>query len=206
MEIILKYFPDLSQNQKLQFRQLQPLYNSWNKKINVISRKDIGQLYERHILHSLGIAKIISFKKDTSLLDVGSGGGFPGIPLAIMFPECQFLLVDSIGKKVNVIEAIASEIGLQNVRTDKIRAEQLTGKFDFIVSRAVTGLPTFTTWVKNRVSEKHNNSLRNGIIYLKGGNIQSEISSLKMKTQVFPLSGFFEEDFFTTKAAIHIYK
>ena len=172
---------------------MQPLYTFWNSRINVISRKDIGQLYERHVLHSLAIGKLISFRENTKILDVGSGGGFPGIPLAILFPESHFHLVDSIGKK-------------ENVSFEQARAEKLQPKYDFIVSRAVTGLPEFTGWVKNRIFTEQKNTLKNGILYLKGGDIATEIRTLQMNASIFPISEFFEEELFRTKSIVHIYR
>ncbi len=204
MKIIQKYFPELSEIQESQFGMLQSLYEDWNSKINVISRKDIEQLYERHVLHSLGIAKTVQFVPGTSVLDVGTGGGFPGIPLAIMFPESQFHLVDSIGKKIKVVEAVASELKLENVTAEKARAEDVAGSFDFVVSRAVTSLPVFYGWVKGKIKKQDNNSIRNGIVYLKGGDFETELKEFKSRSKVYPLSSFFEEPFFETKKIVHI--
>lgn len=203
--IIKKYFPDLSAGQMEQFEMLTPLYSEWNEKINVISRKDVENLETNHILHSLAIAKIISFKSGTKILDVGTGGGFPGIPLAIMFPECKFHLIDSIGKKITVVEAIAKEIGLQNLTAEKIRAEDVEGKFNFIVSRAVTTLPEFYSWIENRIISKSQNTLKNGVIYLKGGDLTEELKTFEKRHTVFDISNIFEEAFFETKKIVHIY-
>ncbi len=202
--IIKKYFPEISSIQLSQFEQLIPLYTEWNNKINVISRKDIENLTINHILHSLAIAKIISFKPGTKILDVGTGGGFPGIPLAILFPECKFHLIDSIGKKITVVEAIVEAIGLQNVTAQKVRAEDVDGRYNFIVSRAVTTLPEFYAWVKDKFINKNQNSLKNGIIYLKGGDLTEELSAYNNKSTIFNISDFFEEDYFETKKVIHI--
>ena len=202
--IIKKYFPEISSIQLSQFEQLIPLYTEWNNKINVISRKDIENLTINHILHSLAIAKIISFKPGTKILDVGTGGGFPGIPLAILFPECKFHLIDSIGKKITVVEAIVEAIGLQNVIAQKVRAEDVDGRYNFIVSRAVTKLPEFYAWVKDKFINKNQNSLKNGIIYLKGGDLTEELSTYNNKSTIFNISDFFEEDYFETKKVIHI--
>ena len=204
MKIIQKYFPELTNLQESQFGMLQSLYEDWNSKINVISRKDIDQLYERHVLHSLGIAKFVHFIPGTSILDVGTGGGFPGIPLAIMFPDSRFHLVDSIGKKIKVVEAVASELKLENVTSEKARAEDVAGSFDFVVSRAVTSLPVFYGWVKGKIKKQNKNSIRNGIIYLKGGDFETELKEFKSRSKVFPLSSFFEEPFFETKKIVHI--
>lgn len=203
--IIKKYFPDLSAGQMEQFEMLTPLYSEWNEKINVISRKDVENLETNHILHSLAIAKIISFKSGTKILDVGTGGGFPGIPLAIMFPECKFHLIDSIGKKITVVEAIAKEIGLQNLTAEKIRAEDVEGKFNFIVSRAVTTLPEFYSWIENKIISKSQNTLKNGVIYLKGGDLTEELKAFEKRHTVFDISNIFEEEFFETKKIVHIY-
>ena len=204
MELIAKYFPDLNSAQIERFEMLKPLYTEWNSKINVISRKDIDKLYERHILHSLGIAKVIEFKSGTTVLDVGSGGGFPGIPLAIMFPDSNFHLIDSIGKKIKVVEEVVNELELKNVTFEKIRAEDIDGEFDFVVSRAVTSLPVFYKWVRKSILKKNNNTLQNGILYLKGGDVKSEMSKIKREVNIYPLSRYFEEPFFETKKLIHI--
>jgi len=204
MEIVSKYFTDLTDQQKNQFGRLGSLYEEWNAKINVISRKDIEQLYERHVLHSLSIAKIIRFKPGTSVLDVGTGGGFPGIPLAILFPETSFLLIDSIGKKIKVVNEVASALNLQNVKGEHIRVEDVHQKFDFVVSRAVTAFPRFVEMVQNKVSAKSSNDLANGILYLKGGDFDEEINPFKQSLKVYNLQSFFEEDFFETKRLIHM--
>lgn len=203
MELILKYFPDLTEIQIQQFEALEGLYKDWNAKINVVSRKDIDDLYLRHVLHSLAIAKVIQFKDKSSILDVGTGGGFPGVPLAILFPNCQFHLVDSINKKLNVINAVCEAIELTNVKTTHSRVEAIKETFDFIVSRAVTAMPEFTKWVKGNTARKQQNELKNGILYLKGGDLSEE---LKQYTNVkaFLLSDYFEEDFFETKKLIHL--
>lgn len=204
MEIILKYFPTLSQQQKEQFSLLAPLYTEWNSKINVISRKDIDQLYERHVLHSLGIAKVVSFKPGTSILDVGTGGGFPGIPLAILFPECQFHLVDSIGKKIKVVQEVSQALGLTNVVAEQNRAEKLQDTYDFVVSRAVTQLKEFYGWVRYKINKPYNNTLKNGILYLKGGDLTGELQEAKLKYRLFSLSDYFEEEFFETKKVVYV--
>ncbi|MCB2220409.1 MAG: 16S rRNA (guanine(527)-N(7))-methyltransferase RsmG [Bacteroidetes bacterium] len=205
MNPIFPYFPELTKSQQLQFEKLAPLYAEWNARINVISRKDIDHLYERHVLHSLGIAKIISFKKGTRVLDVGTGGGFPGIPLAIMFPDVKFHLIDSIGKKIKVVNAIVNEIGLKNTTTEQARAETLKGSHDFIVSRAVTALPEFYDWVKHLIRKQQNNLIPNGILYLKGGDMEKELSSINGKFTLYRLNDYFEEPFFESKLAVHIY-
>jgi len=204
MDIILKYFPKLNTEQTELFKQLGPLYAEWNAQINVISRKDIEELYERHVLHSLAIAKFIRFAAGTKILDVGTGGGFPGIPLAIFFPEVQFHLVDSIGKKIKVVKEISSSLGLKNVTSEQIRAEQLTGKYDFVVSRAVTALPEFVSWVRKNISPKHQNAIPNGILYLKGGNIDSEIHPFRKNIFVQNISEYFGEEYFETKKLVHL--
>lgn len=202
--IIFRYFPSLTEKQRDQFNSLYGLYSDWNEKINVISRKDIDNLYTNHVLHSLGIAKIISFKPGTRVLDVGTGGGFPGIPLAILFPEAQFHLVDSIGKKITVVNAVSHALGLRNVTGEQIRAEHVTGSFDFIVSRAVTRLKEFYGWVHRLVKKQSVHNLGNGILYLKGGDLDDELAELKRPCTVYPLRDFFAEEFFETKKVVHV--
>ena len=202
--LIQKYFPELSAHQILQFDQLFDLYQNWNAQINVISRKDIDFLYERHILHSLGIAKICKFLPGSQVLDVGTGGGFPGIPLAILFPDTQFLLVDAIGKKIKVVNEVANSIGLKNLKAVHSRAEQVNQNFDFIVSRAVTQLKDFYPWVKGKFNKKSNHHLLNGVLYLKGGDLTEELAVSQLKNfQLFPLSSLFEEEFFETKFVVY---
>jgi 16S rRNA (guanine527-N7)-methyltransferase len=204
MDIILKYFPNLTEEQIELFQKLEPLYADWNSKINVISRKDFAEFYERHVLHSLGIAKFTKFVGGTKVLDVGTGGGFPGIPLAIMFPEVSFHLVDSIGKKIKVVSSVADSLGLKNVRVEQIRAEQLTEKYDFVVSRAVTQLPEFVSWIRKNISRKAINALPNGIIYLKGGDLSQEIKPFRKSVFVQDLSEYFDEEYFETKKVLHL--
>ena len=204
MELILKYFPELSETQIKQFTELGPLYQEWNDKINVISRKDMEHFYERHVLHSLGLAKVIQFSAGTKVLDVGTGGGFPGIPLAIMFPETNFFLVDSIGKKIKVVQEVAAALGLTNVRAKHCRAEEVNEKFDFVVSRAVTRLINFYPWVHNKFAKKSINNLDNGILYLKGIDLSEEFDELHKPYQLFALTEYFNEEFFDTKGVIHI--
>ena len=203
-EIILKYFPDLTETQKEQLAKLSTLYREWNEKINVISRKDIDNLYVNHVLHSLGIAKLTSFKPGATVLDVGTGGGFPGIPLAILFPETQFHLVDSIGKKITVVKNVAEGIGLKNIRAEQIRAEQVKGEYDFIVSRAVTKLKEFYGWVHRKVKKESKHALYNGILYLKGGDLDQELAELKKPHQLFDLNSVFKEEYFETKKVVYI--
>jgi len=203
MELILKYFPDLTETQIKQFSQLQNLYNEWNAQINVISRKDMENLYIKHVLHSLAIAKVITFSDGSKILDVGTGGGFPGIPLAILFPKVEFLLVDSIGKKIKVVNEVATSIGLKNLRAQHTRAEQVVGQFDFVVSRAVTKMKVFQQWVRKRISTKQNNILFNGILYLKGGDLTEELKGIK-NVDIYDIPNFFEEEFFETKKVVHI--
>lgn len=203
MELILKYFPNLSDDQVDKFQKLKTLYQDWNVKINVVSRKDIDELYLRHVLHSLGIAKLIEFKSGTKILDVGTGGGFPGIPLAILFPECSFHLVDSIAKKLKVVDEVVAGLGLTNVKTTHSRVEDINETYDFIVSRAVAAMPTFVHWVKGRIAKKQNNELKNGILYLKGGNLIAELQNYKTAS-IYNLSDYFTEDFFDTKKLVHL--
>ena len=198
------YFPYLTDHQKQQFEQLPELYNFWNNQINVISRKDIDELYERHVLHSLGIAKVMTFLPGEKVLDVGTGGGFPGVPLAIMFPDTEFYLVDSIGKKIKVVQEVAKAIGLQNLQAAHLRAEQVNEKFDFVVSRAVTRLGEFYPWVKGKFNKQSKNTLPNGILYLKGGDLQQEITESGLKVQQYYLKDYFTEDFFETKQVIYV--
>lgn len=204
VELIKNYFPEITAEQERQFAMLLPLYKEWNEKINVISRKDIDELYERHILHSLGIAKVITFSQGTNILDVGTGGGFPGIPLAILFPECNFHLVDSIGKKIKVVNEVASALGLKNVKATHSRVEQINEKFDFIVSRAVTQFPEFVTWVKQKVKKESKNALSNGILYLKGGDLSEELKPFINKVKLYDLSNYFQSDFFETKKVVYM--
>lgn len=203
MDIILKYFPEISDVQKQQFEALQGLYEDWNSKINVISRKDIQSLYLKHVLHSLSIAKVIEFLPNTKILDVGTGGGFPGIPLAILFPKTKFHLVDSIQKKIKVVAAVAHALNLENITSEHLRAEAVQGQFDFVVSRAVTTMPSFVKWVNKKVRKEQLHELSNGILYLKGGDLTEELSSFK-KTSIYDLNDFFEEDFFETKKVVHL--
>ena len=202
--IILKYFPDLSPAQQQQYQQLPGLYNFWNNQINVISRKDIDSLFERHVLHSLGIAKVMPFLAGETVLDVGTGGGFPGLPLAIMFPETQFYLVDSIGKKIKVVNEVAKAIGLKNLKAGHIRAEEVPGKFDFVVSRAVTQLKDFYPWVKGKFNKTSKNTLPNGILYLKGGDLTQEIAESGLQVKQYHLKDYFSEEFFETKQVIYV--
>ena len=204
MDLILKYFPDLTEEQKRQFAALYDLYLDWNSKINVISRKDIENLYEHHVLHSLGIAKVIRFRPGTQIMDLGTGGGFPGIPLAILFPEVQFHLVDSIGKKVRVASEIANSIGLKNVTSRHARAEEEKGKFDFVVSRAVMPLTDLLKIIRKNISSKQQNALPNGLICLKGGELGNETMPVKNKTTLWDLKEFFEEEFFETKKVVYV--
>tara|TARA_B100000767_G_scaffold38696_1_gene32620 strand:- start:49 stop:678 length:630 start_codon:yes stop_codon:yes gene_type:complete len=203
MDIVHKYFKDLSETQIQQFKELQLLYQDWNLKINVVSRKDIDELYLRHVLHSLGIAKVINFKPGSSVLDVGTGGGFPGIPLAILFPETKFHLVDSIGKKIKVVKEVADGLGLENVKTTHGRVEEVKDTYDFIVSRAVAHMETFVRWTKGRVAKKQNHDLKNGILYLKGGDLSEELK-LYTSATIYNLSDYFDEDFYETKKVVHL--
>ncbi len=204
MELIKKYFPDLTDHQFEKFSQIGNLYLEWNSRINVISRKDMENFYEHHVLHSLGIAKVIQFIPGTQVLDVGTGGGFPGIPLAIMFPESEFLLVDSIGKKIKVVEEVAKAAGITNVKAIQARAEDIKEKFDFVVSRAVTTMPDFILWVQNNIKKQNRHPLKNGILYLKGGELDVELRNIKSNYRIFRLNDYFEEYFFETKKVIHV--
>ena len=204
MELITQYFSDLTPKQFQQFAQLDALYQLWNAKINVISRKDIDGFYERHVLHSLGIAKIMPFLDGTTVLDVGTGGGFPGIPLAILYPNVRFTLIDSIGKKIKVVEEVAQALGLKNVVAIHCRAEQLPQKFDFIVSRAVTRLAEFCSWTENSINHQSKNALKNGILYLKGGDLTQELEEANQKTVVYPLKDIYATEFFETKVVVYV--
>ncbi|MEH6535252.1 MAG: 16S rRNA (guanine(527)-N(7))-methyltransferase RsmG [Psychroserpens sp.] len=203
MKLIQQYFPDLTEEQTLQFEKLEGVYLEWNMKINVVSRKDIEELYLRHVLHSLGIAKVMRFQPNARILDVGTGGGFPGIPLAILHPECEFHLVDSIAKKLKVVDEVTEIIGLTNVKTTHSRVEAIDEQFDFIVSRAVTAMPSFVNWVRGKIAKKQNHELKNGILYLKGGDLSEELKTYKTAT-VYNLSDYFKEDFFDTKKVVHL--
>ncbi|MBU8882269.1 16S rRNA (guanine(527)-N(7))-methyltransferase RsmG [Kaistella sp. DKR-2] len=204
VELIEKYFPNLSEDQKNQFAKLDELYKEWNEKINVISRKDMESLYEKHILHSLGIAKVMQFAPNTKILDIGTGGGFPGIPLAILFPEVQFTLIDSIGKKITVVKEVSEGIGLKNVTAVHGRAEDLKAKFHFVVSRAVTQMPVFLRWLRGKFEKEQFNPKHNGVLYLKGGDLAEELAGLK--AEIFSLKDFFESDFFETKKVVYLSK
>ena len=204
MELITAYFPKLSSVQVSQFEQLKELYDHWNSQINVISRKDTDHFYERHVLHSLGIAKLIQFNDKASVLDVGTGGGFPGIPLAILFPDTHFTLVDSIGKKIKVVNEVSKTLALSNVIGIHGRAEQVAGKFDFIVSRAVTQMPEFIPWVNGKIKKENLHSLKNGILYLKGGDLTEEMKPVKQEFKIYPLADYFKETFYETKQVVHV--
>lgn len=204
MEIIKHYFGDLNTKQTEQFAKLDAAYRSWNEKINVISRKDIDFLYERHVLHSLSIAKVISFKPNTDILDVGTGGGFPGIPLAILFPECKFTLVDSIGKKIQVVKAVSKELGLKNVEAFHMRAEQLKSHYDFVISRAVAPAIEIINWTKDLISKNHFHQKPNGWLLLKGGDLKEELGATKKSYKIYPIKHYFKEGFFEEKAVIYI--
>lgn len=203
-ELISKYFPNLTAVQKKQFERLEELYLFWNAQINVISRKDTDDFYERHVLHSLGIAKIMEFTPGSSVMDIGTGGGFPGIPLAILFPEVQFHLVDSIGKKIKVVKEVAQALGLKNVRATHARAEEIKEQFDFIVSRAVTAMPAFLPWTKGKFKKECKNPLPNGILYLKGGDLKEEMAPVKQKFTIHTLQTIFSGEFFETKAVVYV--
>jgi 16S rRNA (guanine527-N7)-methyltransferase len=203
MEEILKHFPNLTEMQIKQFEMLEALYQDWNAKINVISRKDIEALYVKHVLHSLAIAKIQKFEPGTYILDVGTGGGFPGIPLAILFPETRFYLIDVILKKINVVKAVAEAIGLKNVKAEQLRAENAKGDYDFIVSRAVTNMPDFVSWIKDKIKKQNKHELKNGILYLKGGDLTEELAPFPKATQ-YDIANFFDDEFFETKKVVHL--
>jgi len=203
MDEILKYFPDLTDLQIEQFQKLDFLYHDWNEKINVISRKDIDALYTKHILHSLGIAKIMKFEPGATILDVGTGGGFPGIPLAILFPETRFYLIDVIAKKIKVVQGVVDALELKNVKAEQKRAELVKGDFDFIVSRAVTNMPDFVSWIKDKIKKQHKHTLKNGILYLKGGDLTEELAAFP-KATLYDLSTIFEDEFFETKKVVHL--
>lgn len=204
MDIILKYFPNITEKQKQQFAALYDLYADWNSKINVISRKDIENLYTHHVLHSLGIAKLIQFKDGSMIMDVGTGGGFPGVPLAILFPKCNFLLVDSIGKKIRVATEVSSAIGLENIQFRHCRAEEVKEQFDFVVSRAVMPLPDLVKIIRKNVSKEQQNALPNGLICLKGGNLEGELKPFKKIAEADDLSMYFEEEYFKTKKIVYV--
>lgn len=203
MEEIIKQFPNLTENQLLQFQKLEALYQDWNAKINVISRKDIDELYTKHVLHSLAIAKIQPFEPGTYILDVGTGGGFPGIPLAILFPETRFYLIDVIAKKIKVVLAVADELGLKNVKAEQMRAENVKGDYDFIVSRAVTNMPDFVSWIKDKIKKQNKHQLSNGILYLKGGDLTEELKDFP-KAKEYNIADFFKDEFFETKKVVHL--
>ncbi len=203
MDLILKYFPNLTERQIEQFEKLEFLYQDWNLKINVVSRKDIDELYLRHVLHSLGIAKVMRFKPGSNILDVGTGGGFPGVPLAILHPECSFHLVDSIAKKLKVVDEVVEGLGLTNVKTTHSRVEDTNGQYDFIVSRAVAAMPTFVRWVKGKIAKEQRHELKNGILYLKGGDLTEELQDYRTTT-IYNLSDFYTEDFYETKKVVHL--
>ncbi len=204
MEIVLKYFPDITPQQKEHFAALQGLYSEWNEKINVISRKDIEQLYERHVVHSLAIYKFLPFQPGSKILDIGTGGGFPGIPLAIMMPDVQFHLTDSIGKKIKVVQEVADALGLKNVKAEHIRSEQVKSKYDFVVSRAVAELKMLLAWSNGKVLKDNKNALPNGLICLKGGDLKDELKEVKREKEVYGLSDYFSEEFFETKKLVYV--
>ncbi|HPR58348.1 MAG TPA: 16S rRNA (guanine(527)-N(7))-methyltransferase RsmG [Bacteroidales bacterium] len=205
MDIIQKYFPGLSSKQQDQFSRLQDLYEDLNRKINVISRKDIDNLYERHVLHSLAIARVISFNPGAKILDAGTGGGFPGIPLAVLFPETRFHLVDSVGKKIRGVQQIADELGLKHVTTQQIRMEDVGDTFDFIVSRAVATIPQMLEWTRGKIKSGGQHTLPNGLLYLKGGDFSNELQTVNLKYSIWQIQDFFEEEFFKTKKLIHLW-
>lgn len=204
VELIQGLFPGLSEEQKRQFSEMKELYVDWNSQINVISRKDTDNFYERHVLHSLGIAKVCAFHPEARILDIGTGGGFPGIPLAVLFPKSEFVLVDSIGKKIKVVKEVAAALGLSNVVAMHARAEEVKGQFDFIVSRAVTAMPAFLKWTSGKIKPVSSHEIKNGVLYLKGGDLTDELSSLKVPTQIHELNTFFSGEFFETKKVVHV--
>ncbi|WP_417290298.1 16S rRNA (guanine(527)-N(7))-methyltransferase RsmG [Corallibacter sp.] len=203
MELIQKYFPNLTDDQIEKFKKLESLYQDWNLKINVVSRKDIDELYLRHVLHSLAITKVMPFNPGAKIMDVGTGGGFPGVPLAILYPDCSFHLVDSIAKKLKVVNEVVEGLGLTNVKTTHTRVEDINETYDFIVSRAVAAMPTFVHWVKGKVAKKQNHELKNGILYLKGGDLSEELQDYKSAT-IYNITDFYDEDFFDTKKVVHL--
>lgn len=203
MEEIIRQFPNLTENQILQFQKLEALYQDWNAKINVISRKDIDELYTKHVLHSLAIAKVQPFEPGTYILDVGTGGGFPGIPLAILFPETRFYLIDVIAKKIKVVQAVVDGLGLKNVKAEQLRAENAKGDYDFIVSRAVTNMPDFVSWIKDKIKKQNKHELKNGILYLKGGDLTEELKDFPNATE-YNIADFFKDEFFETKKVVHL--
>ena len=209
-DLIFKYFPSLTNRQKEQIKQLGMVYREWNSRINVISRKDMDNFYLHHVLHSLGIAKLLSFKPGTKIMDAGTGGGFPGIPLAILFPETEFYLIDSIGKKIKVVKEATAILDLKNVEAEQTRAETVTRSFDFVVSRAVTDLETFTKWTWKKIHPRSFNTLPNGILYLKGTGIEEELQRVKKKPSVkistYPLQQYFKDEFFRTKQIVHVWR
>lgn len=203
MELIQKYFPNLTDDQIEKFKKLESLYQDWNLKINVVSRKDIDELYLRHVLHSLAIAKVMPFNSGAKIMDVGTGGGFPGVPLAILYPDCSFHLVDSIAKKLKVVNEVVDGLGLTNVKTTHTRVEEINETYDFIVSRAVAAMPTFVHWVKGKIAKRQNHELKNGILYLKGGDLSEELQDYKSAT-IYNITDFYDEDFFDTKKVVHL--
>lgn len=204
VSLILRYFPDLSEEQQKQFEKLGPLFTDWNAKINMVSRKDIDQLYLKHILHSLGIAKAMPFASGSKILDIGTGGGFPGIPLAILFPDSEFMLIDSIGKKIKVVNELAKELGLKNVKAKHARAEEHKEKYDFVVSRAVTRMARFLPWTQNKFLTQQKNPFPNGILYLKGGDLEEELSEIRNDFDVIDLDRIFDDPFFETKKVVYV--
>ena len=204
MEVIETYFPELTDDQKYQFLKLGKSFTKWNSQINLVSRKDIDEFYTRHVLHSLAISKAMRFADGSKVLDVGTGGGLPGLPLAILYPNVEFVLCDSIGKKIKVVKALIAELGLKNVTAYHLRANEVPGKFDFIVSRAVTRMSKFLPWIENKISDKCLNHWPNGILYLKGGDLKEELSEIKRSSEVLPISGWYSEEFFETKAVVYV--